>query len=118
LSAAGCSSRPGRLHEIAPGRLADLVAYSADPFTVDIDQLPQLTPALTMVGGRAVHDPDGRVGWNPTSTGTCGLACGAVLLITLGAAHVTPTQEATSYVVYGFLLGLTALPWSCCSQAT
>jgi hypothetical protein len=77
-----------------------------------------LTPALTMVGGRAVHDPDGRVGWNPTSTGTCGLACGAVLLITLGAAHVTPTQEATSYVVYGFLLGLTALPWSCCSQAT
>ena len=31
-----------------------------------------------MVGGRAVHDPDGRVGWNPTSAGTCGLACGAV----------------------------------------
>lgn len=47
---------------IAPGRLADLVAYPADPFTVDIHELPELTPALTMVGGRAVHDPDGRVG--------------------------------------------------------
>jgi predicted amidohydrolase YtcJ len=47
---------------IAPGRLADLVAYPADPFTVDIHKLPELTPALTMVGGRAVYDPDGRVG--------------------------------------------------------
>ena len=71
-----------------------------------------------MVGGRGGPDPDGPGGWDTTTTGTCGLACGAVLLITLGAAHVTPPQEATSYVVYGFLLGLTALPWSCCSQAT
>ena len=43
------------------GRLADLVAYSTDPFTADIDQLPNLTPALTMVGGTVTHDPDGRL---------------------------------------------------------
>jgi predicted amidohydrolase YtcJ len=42
------------------GRLADLVAYSTDPFTADVDQLPSLTPVLTMVGGRVTHDPDGR----------------------------------------------------------
>jgi predicted amidohydrolase YtcJ len=46
---------------ITPGSLADLVAYPADPFTVDIDELAELTPAFTLVGGRAVHDPDGRL---------------------------------------------------------
>ncbi|HEY6591409.1 MAG TPA: hypothetical protein VI751_10325 [Actinomycetota bacterium] len=44
------------------GQSQDLVAYPADPFTVDIHRLPELPPALTMVGGRAVYDPDGRVG--------------------------------------------------------
>jgi predicted amidohydrolase YtcJ len=42
------------------GRLADLVAYAADPFSVDVDALPSLEPTFTLVGGRAVHDPDGR----------------------------------------------------------
>ncbi len=49
----------GRLGSIAPGRLADLVAYPADPFTASIDDLPGLTPAFTIVGGRAVYDPAG-----------------------------------------------------------
>jgi predicted amidohydrolase YtcJ len=42
---------------LEPGRLADLVAYEADPLTAPLDELPKLTPALTVVGGRAVHDP-------------------------------------------------------------
>jgi predicted amidohydrolase YtcJ len=51
-----------RLGRIAPGQLADIVAYPADPLTADVDDLPGLTPAFTIVGGRAVHDPGGRLG--------------------------------------------------------
>ena len=50
-----------RLGSITPGKLADLVAYPADPLTIDLDELPQLTPAFTIVGGQVVHDPDGRL---------------------------------------------------------
>jgi len=50
-----------RLGSITPGKLADLVAYPADPLTADLDDLPGLTPAFTIVGGRAVHDPHGRL---------------------------------------------------------
>jgi predicted amidohydrolase YtcJ len=50
-----------RLGSITPGKLADLVAYPADPLAVDVDDLPQLIPAFTIVGGRVVHDPDGRL---------------------------------------------------------
>jgi predicted amidohydrolase YtcJ len=51
-----------RLGSIAPGQLADIVAYPADPLTADVDDLPGLTPVFTIVGGRAVHDPGGRLG--------------------------------------------------------
>lgn len=47
---------------LEPGRLADLVAYRDDPLSVPIDALPGLRPVLTLVGGRAVHDPDSLVG--------------------------------------------------------
>ena len=46
---------------LEPGRLADLVAYPTDPLTADTDALPSLAPAFTIVGGRPVHDPDGRL---------------------------------------------------------
>jgi predicted amidohydrolase YtcJ len=42
---------------ITPGYLADLVAYEADPYTIELDALPALTPRFTLVGGRPVHDP-------------------------------------------------------------
>jgi len=51
-----------RLGSITPGKLADIVAYPADPLTADLDDLPGLTPAFTIVGGRAVHDPGGLLG--------------------------------------------------------
>jgi predicted amidohydrolase YtcJ len=50
-----------RLGSVAPGRLADLVAYPLDPLAADPDRLPELTPSFTVVGGRAVHDPEGRL---------------------------------------------------------
>ena len=45
---------------IAPGKVADLVAYPVDPVAVQPDDLEQLVPALTVVAGRATHDPDDR----------------------------------------------------------
>jgi predicted amidohydrolase YtcJ len=50
-----------RLGSITAGRLADLVAYPEDPLAVDIGELPELTPTFTIVGGRVVHDADGRL---------------------------------------------------------
>jgi predicted amidohydrolase YtcJ len=50
---------------LQPGRFADVVAYAADPFTADIDELPSLEPVLTVVGGRATHDPTGLLGGEP-----------------------------------------------------
>ena len=46
---------------VTPGRLADLVAYRAHPFEVGLHELADLTPVFPMVGGRPVHDPDGRL---------------------------------------------------------
>ena len=46
---------------LEPGRLADFVAYERDPLTTPLDELPELVPALTVVGGRAVHDPGGMI---------------------------------------------------------
>jgi predicted amidohydrolase YtcJ len=51
-----------RLGSITPGKLADLVAYPADPLTAAADVLAELTPTFTIVGGRAVHDPHGILG--------------------------------------------------------
>lgn len=55
----GESHRRGTLQ---PGRLADVVAFRADPVTCPVDDLPSLRPAFTVVGGRAVFDPDGLLG--------------------------------------------------------
>ena len=51
----------GRLGSITPGKLADLAGYPADPLAADPDDLAELTPAFTIVGGRATHDPDKRL---------------------------------------------------------
>jgi predicted amidohydrolase YtcJ len=48
----------GRLGVLGPGSLADMVAYHADPITCPVDELFELQPALTIVGGRAVYDPE------------------------------------------------------------
>src|SRR6516165_3039690 len=45
-----------RLGSITPGKLADLVAYPIDPLTADPDDLAELAPAFTIVGGQATHD--------------------------------------------------------------
>ena len=51
-----------QLGSVTPGKLADIVGYPADPLTVDLDDLPGLAPAFTIVGGRAAHDPGGLLG--------------------------------------------------------
>jgi predicted amidohydrolase YtcJ len=48
-----------RLGSITPGKLADIVAYPIDPLTADPEDLAELTPTFTIVGGRAEYDPGG-----------------------------------------------------------
>jgi hypothetical protein len=50
--AAGMEQKTGRL---APGCLADLVVCSADPFQCEPEQIKNITPLGTMVGGRWVY---------------------------------------------------------------
>jgi predicted amidohydrolase YtcJ len=42
---------------LQPGRRADLVALSDDPFTCEEDAIAGITPTLTMVGGEIVFGP-------------------------------------------------------------
>ena len=52
----GVGTRRG---ELRPGMDADLVAFSADPLSCPVDELPDIEILLTLVGGRAVADPAG-----------------------------------------------------------
>jgi predicted amidohydrolase YtcJ len=61
MGTAALNHEQHRLGSITPGKLADLVGYPADPLAADPDDLPGLTPAFTIVGGRATHDPDKRL---------------------------------------------------------
>jgi predicted amidohydrolase YtcJ len=44
------------LGSIQPGKLADLVVLDRDYLTVPADQIKDIRPVMTMVGGRVVHD--------------------------------------------------------------
>jgi len=61
LGTAALNGDAGKLGSITPGKLADLAGYPVDPMTADPGDLPGLTPAFTVVGGRPVHDPDKRL---------------------------------------------------------
>ena len=61
MGTAALNHEQDRLGSITPGNLADLVAYPLDPRTAAPDGLAELTPAFTIVGGRATHDPDKRL---------------------------------------------------------
>ncbi|GAA0666475.1 amidohydrolase [Kitasatospora atroaurantiaca] len=49
----------GRRGTLAVGALADLTVWPEDPFTCPVDGLAAMRPTVTLVGGRAVHDPAG-----------------------------------------------------------
>ena len=61
MGTAALNHEQDRLGSITPGKLADLVGYPADPLAADLDDLAELTPAFTIVGGRATYDPDKRL---------------------------------------------------------
>jgi predicted amidohydrolase YtcJ len=67
MGTAALNHEQDRLGSITPGKLADIVAYPADPLTADLDDLSGLAPAFTIVDGRAVHDPAGRLGASQAS---------------------------------------------------
>jgi len=54
----GESHRRGTL---LPNKLANLVAFPADPITCPVHELFSLKPSFTLVGGRVVYDADGRL---------------------------------------------------------
>lgn len=49
----------GEKGRIAPGLLADLAVLSQDIFTIPVERLPATRSVLTLLGGRAVYDPNG-----------------------------------------------------------
>ena len=65
MGTAALNHEQDRLGSITAGKLADLVAYPTDPLAADPDDLAELTPAFTIVGGRAVHDPGGLLAEQP-----------------------------------------------------
>jgi predicted amidohydrolase YtcJ len=54
--------RVGRAYGMAPGAFADIVAFRGDLLDGPVDDLPSRQPALTVAGGRPVHDPEGLFG--------------------------------------------------------
>jgi len=61
VGTAALNHEQDRLGSVTPGKLADLVGYPADPLATDPDDLAEMTPAFTIVGGRATYDPDKRL---------------------------------------------------------
>ena len=61
MGTARLNREQGRLGSSTPDKLADLVGYPLDPLGADPDDLAELTPAFTIAGGRATHDPDKRL---------------------------------------------------------
>ena len=47
---------------LAPGAFADIVGFRGDLLDGPVDDLPSRQPALTVVGGAPVHDPNGLFG--------------------------------------------------------
>jgi predicted amidohydrolase YtcJ len=48
------------LGSIQPGKLADLVALDRDYLTIPADQIKDIQPVMTMVGGRIVYETETR----------------------------------------------------------
>lgn len=46
---------------LSAGKAADLAVFPRDPLTCPLDELVALRPVCTVVGGRAVHDPESRL---------------------------------------------------------
>lgn len=58
-----------RRGSLVPGHLADLVAFPVDPLTCPVDDLPELQPVATLVGGAATYDPQQRFGGKEVAGG-------------------------------------------------
>jgi predicted amidohydrolase YtcJ len=59
VAGAELSGDGDRLGALAPRRFADLVAFRDNPMACPIDDLWDLRPVFTMVGGRPAFDPEG-----------------------------------------------------------
>ena len=48
--------RENELGSIQPGKLADLVVMDRDYLTVPADQIKEIKPLMTMIGGKVAYD--------------------------------------------------------------
>jgi predicted amidohydrolase YtcJ len=46
----------GNVGSLQPGKYADLLVLDRDYLTVPVDQILDIKPTMTMVGGRVVHE--------------------------------------------------------------
>lgn len=53
------SFQEGELGSLEPGRWADLIVLSADVFTCAEEEIKDIVPMLTLVGGEVVYRRDG-----------------------------------------------------------
>jgi predicted amidohydrolase YtcJ len=60
--AGGRLLREDRVGILAPGAFGDVVGFRGDLLDCAVDDLPSQQPALTLVGGRPVYDPEGLLG--------------------------------------------------------
>ncbi len=61
LGSAFAEGRDLEKGRLVPGMVADLAVLSQDIFTVAPSELPKTVSVLTLLGGRAVYDPEGRL---------------------------------------------------------
>ncbi len=47
---------------LEPGKLADLIVLDENPLTMEASRLPHVAPAMTIVGGKIVHEKTEKVG--------------------------------------------------------
>lgn len=59
LGAAYAGHREADEGSITPGKLADIVVLSENPFEIDVDRLHEVAVAATILGGRFVHGGEG-----------------------------------------------------------
>ena len=89
------------LGSIQPGKLADLVALDRDYLTIPADQIKDIKPVMTMVGGRIVYELVDRDHTVVPGFGIRGLGFGILFVAAVCCGGSTTAPPATSVTLHG-----------------